>query len=111
MASGILGAAALNSGQNTQVYQVPTDTFSVVTISITNRSNSASSLVRIALTANDIASTVPDNADWIEYDTELLANGVLERNAVVLDAQKYIVVFASGTATNVVVYGIETSTI
>lgn len=111
MASGILGAVALSAGANTGIYEVPTDTFSVVTISVTNRSNSASSLVRIALSTTDPASVAPTNADWIEYDTELLANGVLERNAIVLDAGKWVVVQASGSATNVVVYGIETSTI
>ena len=41
MATGILGTADLAAAANATVYTVPADTFSVVTVNITNR-NSAS---------------------------------------------------------------------
>jgi hypothetical protein len=56
--------------------------------------------------------TTPTAAEYIEYDSALVANGVLERTGIVIDAGKYLVVSTS-TATptlSVVVYGIETST-
>jgi hypothetical protein len=49
-------------------------------------------------------------AEYIEYDSTLLANGVLERTGIVVDAGKLIVVYASAADVSCVVMGIETST-
>ena len=57
------------------------------------------------------ATASPSTAEWIEYDTVILGKGVFERTGLVLDAGKYVVAYASaGSAVNVTVYGIETST-
>jgi len=105
MATGILGAEDLAATTNTVVYTVPNETFGVVTINIANR-NAQARNIRIAVAAAD----TPQNAEWIEYDSELLGNGVIERSGVVLDAGKRVVAYADSTEVNVVVYGIETST-
>jgi len=87
---------------------VPAATFSVVSINVVNRSSSASAQIRIAVAS----SATPSLAEYIEYDSALVANGVLERTGIVMDAAKLIVV-QTPTATptlSVVVYGIETST-
>ena len=105
MATGILGQQALNATTNTTVYTVPADTFGIVTINVTNR-NAAARNIRIALSATG----TPSNEEWIEYDTELLGNGTLERGGVVIDAGKNVVVYASSTDISASVYGIETPT-
>jgi|TARA_X000000950_G_scaffold88078_1_gene110931 hypothetical protein len=105
MATGILGQNALAASTDTTVYTVPAATFSIVTINVTNR-NATSRNVRIALAA----SGTPSNEEYIEYDTELLGHGTLERGGIVVDAGKNIVVQASGTDVTAVCYGIETAT-
>jgi len=105
MATGRLGATALTASANATVYEVPADTFSVVTVNITNR-NASDRQIRLALAEVD----TPVDAEWLEYDTTLLGTGVLEKTGIVMDAGKKIVAYANGTECNVVVYGIETST-
>jgi hypothetical protein len=108
MATGRLGTANITTTADTTVYTVPASTFSVVSVNVVNRSSSAPANIRIAVAS----SATPSAAEYIEYDSSLVANGVLERTGIVMDATKLIVV-STPTATptlSVVVYGIETST-
>ena len=108
MATGRLGTANITTTADTTVYTVPASTFSVVSVNVVNRSSSASAQIKIAVAS----SATPGPAEYIEYDAALVANGVLERTGIVMDATKLIVV-STPTATpslSVVVYGIETST-
>ena len=108
MATGRLGTANITTTSNTTVYTCPSSTFSVVTVSVANRSSSATASVRIALSATG----TPGDDEYLEYDSSLVANGVIERTGIVMDAGKRIVV-QTPTATptlSVVVMGIETST-
>jgi hypothetical protein len=58
------------------------------------------------------SSASPGLDEWIEYDTSLVATGVVERTGLVLAANQLLVVqVSSATPTiSVVAYGIETST-
>ena len=105
MATGRLGSANLAASTNTTVYTVPATTFSVVTLSICNRSNSAITC-RVSLST----TTTPAADEWIEYDTEILPKGVLERTGLVMQTGLNLVVWSSTANVSAVAIGIETPT-
>jgi hypothetical protein len=105
MATGILGTADLAAAADTTIYTVPANTFGVVTVSLCNR-GATSATVRIAVAS----SGTPSAAEYIEFDSELLAKGVLERTGIVLQAGKVLVVRSNAISVSAVAYGIETST-
>lgn len=102
MPSGILGQAAPSATTNTTVYTVPATKTATCNLNVCNR-GSTPTYVRIALAATG----TPSNSEYIEYDTEILANQVLERSGIVMDATKRVVVYADTANTSVSVYGYE----
>ena len=108
MATGRLNGVDLTTTNATSVYTCPTTTFSVVSVSICNRSASAVT-VRLALTTT---GSSPATTDYLEYDSSLSANGVLERTGIVMKADNQLVVTAgTGNVLSVVVVGIVTATV
>lgn len=101
MASGTLGQASLTAATNTTVYTAaatPT-TFNV------NMVNTTGSPVAVNLAV--ASSSTPAVYDYIEFQTIIPANGVLERGGIVATAGKLIVAFANATGVSVNVYGFE----
>ena len=109
MATGRLGTANITTTSNTTIYgPVNTSLFSVVSVNICNRSSSTAATIRVAVAT----SATPGLDEWIEYDTSLVANGVVERTGLVMKTGDYLVVQVSSASPtiSVVAMGIETST-
>jgi hypothetical protein len=106
MATGKLAGNTMASATYTEIYTCPAGNFAVVTVNVVNKSASTR---QVRLTVSD--AFPPTANDYIEYDTTILANGVLERTGIVLAAGQKISSRSSGTDTTVVVYGIETPTV
>lgn len=105
MATGRLGVTAVPATTSTTVYTVPTGYYTVCNVSITNR-NATSVTIRLAMATTG----TPNSQDWIEYDTVVIPNGVLERTGLVMQAGLNIVVYSSAANVGCTVYGIETAT-
>ena len=104
MASGILGQSAPAAATNTSVYTVPGAGTSraVFNVSMVNTGGNPIA-VRLA-----IASTAtPGIAEYIEYDTVLPGNGVLERGGLVAQTGEIVVAYTSVATLSVSVYGYE----
>jgi hypothetical protein len=108
MATGRLGIANITSTADTTIYTVPSSTFAVVSVSICNRNSTTAATIRVAIAS----SATPAVGEYIEYDTSLVASGVVERTGLVMDAGKILVVQISSASptVSVVAMGIETST-
>jgi len=108
--SGIKGTTQLTAGSLTNytlLYSVPTGYYGVYNISFTNTTN-ATVTIRMYIGASTTGSPVPSEA--YEYQTSIVAYGVFERTGVVAGPGANFVVSSGGSATNVNIYGIETST-
>jgi hypothetical protein len=107
MATGRLNGVDLTTTAATSVYTCPVTTFSVVSVSICNRTASAVT-VNLALTTT---GSTPATTDYLEFGASLSANGVVERTGIVMSAGNQLVVTAgTGNALSVIVVGIETAT-
>ena len=106
MATGKLAGTTLAAATYTEIYSCPSGNFAVVTINVLNKSASSR---QVRLTVSNAFPPTAD--DYIEYDTTVLASGVLERTGIVLAAGQKISSRSDGTDTTVVVYGIETPTV
>lgn len=112
MANGILNdgsntnPVALSDATDTVLYVVPANTFVVATVSMVNRHATDTANVRLAIAD----SATPTIADYIEFDADLVAGGVLERTGLVINSGKYLVAYTSGGSVSAMAMGIETAT-
>ena len=108
MATGRLGSADLASATYTTLYTVPANTYTAISVNFVNRSNTTVN-VRLSLSATANVGA-PIASEWIEYNTQLTGNQVLERTGLIADTGANIVVWASSALVTAYAYGIESST-
>ena len=104
MASGRLATVDItNAATDTQLYSCPNNKVASFSISIVNRSNSNTALIRVALTNG----TSVTNDSYVAYDVALYPNEVYERSGFVMSQGQYVYVRSSTTSVNAVAYGYE----
>ena len=103
MASGILGNAALQSGEYTPVYIVPEGAIATVNISLCNAGNTPA-IVRLAL----CEGLAPEAGEFIEYGMSLYPGDSFERTGIALQGDRSVIAYAEkGDGVNISVYGFE----
>jgi hypothetical protein len=108
--SGIKATTQLTAGSiasGTLLYTVPSGYYGVYNVSFTNTSNTA---VNIRMYMGGSTVLLPVASEAVEYQTAVIGYGVFERTGIVAQPGANFVVSSSGTAVNVNIYGIETST-
>jgi hypothetical protein len=105
--TGILADETLLATNYTKIYEPTADTFGVVTVNVCNK-NSTSIEIRLAVAEEP---NIPAAGNYLEYNTTVLGNGVLERTGIVIQAGRSIYAYSTQANTDVVVYGIETETV
>lgn len=101
MASGTLGQQSLAAATNTNVYTA-TATPSTFNVSMTNSTG-----FPIAVNLAIAAAATPTAAEYIEYQTVIPGNSVLERGGLVCTSGKIVVAYATLAGISVNVYGYE----
>ena len=101
MASGTLGQASLAATTNTTVYTIAA-TPTTFNVSITNTTG-----FPIAVNLSVSTTSTPAAGEYLEYQTIVPGNSVLERGGIVGTSGKLVVAFASLAGINVNVYGFE----
>ena len=104
MASGILGQI-VGTGSEADVYTVPSNTLSVVNVSIINNDSSNNETVVLRLVNSADTSAAKHNLE----NMSVVSNGVVERTAIVMSSGDKITMNASSDV-SISVYGIEEST-
>jgi hypothetical protein len=117
MATGRQATGQLTSGTIstlTNIYTVPSGYYGIYNISFTNTAATAVQ-IRLAISTSSTSGGIAAS-EYFEYQTNIAPYGVFERTGLlalggaVSGSTPYIWVGSSGTAVNVNVYGIETST-
>lgn len=101
MASGTLGQASLSAATNTTIYTVGT-TPTVFNVNIVNTTGAP-----VGVNLAVAASSTPSASEYLEYQTVIPANGVLERGGIVATSGKLVVAYANASGVSVNVYGYE----
>lgn len=101
---GRLGAQDLAATTMTAVYAAPASRKATCSVSICNRNGSA---VAVRLAYIDGAVGALANEDYLEFGTQIAANGVLERTGIPVSAGHTLAAYASNTGVSVVIVGIE----
>ena len=103
MASGKFWSGALPANTDQDTGAVAVGNTRTVNINLVNRDASAAARVRIAIGTN----AIPANGDYIEYDTLVPPNGVLERSGFAVGAGERIILRADTANVTGRIHGFE----
>jgi hypothetical protein len=101
---GRLGAQSLAAATDTTLYTCPTGRKATATVSLCNRSATATT-VRLAMPDGALGTLA--NEDYLEYDVELPGNGTLERDRITVAAGHTLIVRSAAATVTAVAFGIE----
>lgn len=101
MASGIYAQADLAATTNTTLLTTAANT-GTYNVRFCNR-NATAVTVRLAIAA----AATPTGSEYIEYGSVIPAYGVLEDQALVIQAGKLIVAYSNAASVSVSVWGVE----
>jgi hypothetical protein len=101
MASGLLGQSSLAAATNTTVYTAA-ETPTTFTVSMLNTTG-----FPIAVNLAISSAATPVDGEYIEFQTVIPGNSVLERGGIVTTSGERIVAFANFAGINVNIYGFE----
>ncbi len=103
MASGKFWSGSLPVNNDQDTGAVAAGKTRTVSINLVNRDATAAAKVRIAIGTNAGAT----NGDYLEYDTALPPNGVLERSGLVVGAGERVILRADTLNVTARVHGFE----
>jgi len=106
MATGVLGKFDVVVDTDTIIYTCPDNTFAIVTLNVCNRST-ATAGINVAISETGTIGV----ADYIEFNTQIVPNGVLERTGIVVHDGYSVMVRSDVANITAIAYGIETSTL
>ena len=89
--NGLLGNYTLTGGIVQSIYVGNTTEGSVITLNICNRNNKT---VTVRVAVSDAVNNVT-NSEYIEYNSEIAAKGVLERSGIIVGVGQYVTVYSS----------------
>lgn len=102
MASGRIAAVDMKAGINTLLYKMPTGQIQVFNVGISNR-NDSDVKIRLAFVDGGISDLA--DSDYIEYDTMIRANGVLERSGIALAGEQSLIGYSDSANVSFVIFG------
>lgn len=105
---GVLGATSLLAGIAQNIYVNNSTDASVVAVNVCNF-NHISTTISIAVSTAGHTSVTAN--EWIEFGTELIGKGVLERSGIVVSPGQYIVVKSSESNVSSQVWGAEVGSV
>lgn len=89
--NGLLGSYSLIKGITQSIYVCNTSDGATLTLNICNRNNKS---VNIRVAVSDAVSN-PVSSEFIEYEVEVAAKGVLERTGIVIGLGQYLTLYSS----------------
>jgi hypothetical protein len=108
MANGVLGARSLLAGISQDIYVNNYSDLAMVTINVCNQNHIP---VKVSVALSTLGQAGITNAEWLEYDAEVLGKGVLARTGIAVTPGQFVVVKSNEGNVSAQIWGIETGSL